>query len=283
MSVNSQDFELKFNPHDHGMDLSKMGVKQGIDEEAGIIFGAQVTQKGETVDGRFMLDDNFLNRVVELGNAQEKGVRMRFGHPSDNADFMGNHAGVRRNFQRVGDFVFADMVFSAGANKENKNLVFALAKENPELIGNSVHIHGLAKEVDDNSPPVMQVEELFGVDMVPIPAAGTGLFSKQEQQLLNNEQETTEEVNSMTEKVTEELAALKAEKLEEQLSAQAAELATANETIAELKKQNAVKDTQAKVIAELSASKLPDAAKAKITAQFADAENTDGLEAALSE
>jgi ribosomal protein L29 len=277
MSANAETFELGFVPMLSESGTTDLGIKQEIDRENNTIFGAQVTKKGEALGHDLMLDDKFLNRIVELGNAQDGGVKMRAGHPA----FMGNDPigsflGVRKNFVRKGDFVFADMVFSSAANEQMKNHIFAMAEEHPSMLGNSAVVQGKRIQPEDDSMPVLVAEGLAAVDVVDTPAAGTGMFSVNKQ-LLDGEQEK-QEVNSMAEEVKEELAALKTELVEEQLKARDAELAAANEEIASLKREIAITKTEATVSAALSASDLPEAAREKLAAQFKDAESCDDLD-----
>jgi hypothetical protein len=277
MSVKAETFELGFVPMLAKSNADELGIKQGIDEEKGVIFGAQVVAKGETSDERFMIDDNFLNRVVEVGNAEPGGVRMNLGHPEfPGQDKLMTFLGVRENFVREGNGVFADMNFSSGANEQAKKLIFAMAREHPEKLGSSLVFKGKLKNVSDDMPPVPILSTMPSVDVVDIPAAGTGMFSEQKQ-LLDGEQDK-KEVNSMTEEVKEKLAAKEAELLQEQLNARDAELTAANEKIAMLEKNAAITETKVKVEKALSASELPDGGKEKVRQMFKDAESCDNIE-----
>jgi hypothetical protein len=65
--------------------LSFIAMESGLklDEDKGILYGAQVAKLGEAEGHGFFLDETTLDQVVALGNAQPKGVKVRFGHPND--------------------------------------------------------------------------------------------------------------------------------------------------------------------------------------------------------
>lgn len=171
--------------------LSFMALESGLkmDESQGILYGAQVAKLGEAEGHGFFLDEVTLDQVVALGNAQPKGVKVRFGHPNECTPALGTVVGVRKNFSRDGDYVRSDLHITDVANPEYKRHIFAMAKLHPEKIGNSMVFDGVTELRRDEKgeplrdamgqklPPVVRVKRLRAVDVVDEPAAGDGMFA----------------------------------------------------------------------------------------------------------
>jgi hypothetical protein len=171
--------------------LSFIAMESGLklDEDKGILYGAQVAKLGEAEGHGFFLDETTLDQVVALGNAQPKGVKVRFGHPNECTPALGTVVGVRKNFSRDGDYVRSDLHITDVANPEYKRHIFAMAKLHPEKIGNSMVFDGVTElrrdekgeplrdERGQKLPPVVRVKRLRAVDVVDEPAAGDGMFA----------------------------------------------------------------------------------------------------------
>ena len=72
----------------------------GVDRESNVIRGYAVAEEGATkTPGRGEFDLTSLQMLMDLGNAEPKGVRMRFQHPSASDDGLGKYLGRARNFR----------------------------------------------------------------------------------------------------------------------------------------------------------------------------------------
>lgn len=171
--------------------LSWIPLEAGLkaDRETKALYGVQVAMLGEAKGHGFELDDVTLDKIVELGNAQPNGVKVRFGHPSMCTPALGTFLGVRKNFRRDGDFVRADLHMSKAADMSKAEHVLKMAEFEPAHIGNSVVINaeleqrldadGKALKDEDGNDlmPVVRPYELLAVDVVDEPASGNGMFS----------------------------------------------------------------------------------------------------------
>lgn len=178
---------MQFKTHSLSFIALESGLK--LDEDKGILYGAQVAKLGEAEGHGFFLDETTLDQVVALGNAQPKGVKVRFGHPNECTPALGTVVGVRKNFSRDGDYVRSDLHITDAANPEYKRHIFAMAKLHPEKIGNSMVFDGVTElrrdekgeplrdERGQKLPPVVRVKRLRAVDVVDEPAAGDGMFA----------------------------------------------------------------------------------------------------------
>lgn len=172
---------LEFIPLEAGLKL---------DAQAKILYDVQVAKLGEAKGHGFELDDVTLDKIVELGNAQSKGVKVRFGHPSMCTPALGTYMGVRKNFRRDGEYVRADLHMSEAADSAKADHVMKMAQHAPHHIGNSVVVDGTEEyRMDENGRrlkdedgnelmPLLRVTSLRAVDVVDEPASGTGMFSE---------------------------------------------------------------------------------------------------------
>jgi len=175
-----------------GTALSKIAV------EGHTINGVAVITKGATSDGRFYIDDVFLDKVVQIGNAEPKGISSNFQH---NDEKLGTYLGKVTNFYRDGDVVRAKLTLSELAfkspNGDLGSYILSAAKEIPEEFGLSIvfsrdleeeknFISAYEKDgkfisPDKNNPNNIIHARLYllaGVDAVGTPAANpSGLFS----------------------------------------------------------------------------------------------------------
>ncbi len=172
--------------------LEFIPLEAGLRSDAGskVLYGAQVAMLGEAKGHGFELDSTSLDQIVALGNAQPKGVRVRFGHPSLCTPALGTYLGVRKNFTRDGKYVRADLYMSEAADPAKAKHVLDMAEHAPDHIGNSVVVSGdLVDQLDENGKPakdadgnalmqVLRVTALEAVDVVDQPAAGDGMFAE---------------------------------------------------------------------------------------------------------
>jgi len=171
--------------------LSWIPLEAGLisDREAKVLYGVQVAMLGEAKGHGCELDDVTLDKIVELGNANPNGVKVRFGHPSMCTPALGTFLGVRKNFRRDGQYVRADLHMSKAADPEKAMHVLNMAEHEPAHIGNSVVISAELEErlSPDGSPmkdedghdlmPLLRPFELSAVDVVDEPASGNGMFA----------------------------------------------------------------------------------------------------------
>lgn len=162
--------------------------------------GVVVAQRGVARGWRFWADGEFLDQVVALGNAGERGVKVRFGH--GNSGGPSTFLGRAKNFRRDGDKVRADIEFAASARKTPQHgdlagYVAELAQEDPEAFGMSIvfrrdhtaegefysaHMNdsgGFESPDSDNENnfPHVRMAELRAVDVVDTPALTDGMFA----------------------------------------------------------------------------------------------------------
>jgi hypothetical protein len=113
-----------------------------VDREAGIIRDYSVITEGEALGHDMWIDSDFLQSVVELGNAAQRGVKVRYTHPGACSDGLGKALGRATNFRVKGKQVIADLKFLESAyNTPDGNLagyVMDLAEEDPRLFGTSI-------------------------------------------------------------------------------------------------------------------------------------------------
>jgi len=158
-----------------------------VDKEEAVIRGISVLTKGKTRDGRFTLDDKFLEAAVKFGNEKKKGIKSRFGHPSFlGGDAIGTTVARMRDFRIKGEKVLADAHFLESARKspvlfkDPVEFLLDQAKEAPEMFGVSI-VFDLQRVFDDDGELIeIKMTDLSAVDMTDEPAANhNGLFSNQ--------------------------------------------------------------------------------------------------------
>ena len=172
-------------------------LKEGrpeIDRENRIIDGFAVVTKGETRGHSLVLDDTFLDQVVEHGNKAKRGVKMRFDHPNASNTSMGTALGRAKRFRRDGDVIRADAhLLNAASKSPNGDLatyVMDLAEEDPAAFGASLVFVGDEldqRDEDGNTikgaPKLARLAKLLATDVVDDPAANPSGFLSQEASL----------------------------------------------------------------------------------------------------
>jgi len=113
-----------------------------VDREKGIIYNAAIVTPGEAKGHGVQLDTEFVDTVVEQGNASKNGLKMRFGHPSMSSTALGTLIGRVKNFRRDGDIARGDIFLS----KEAKNApggdlyeyALGMAENEADMFGTSI-------------------------------------------------------------------------------------------------------------------------------------------------
>ncbi|MCB2222138.1 MAG: hypothetical protein KQI35_17275 [Bacteroidetes bacterium] len=158
-----------------------------IDRANGIIKDIILCQVGEAKGHDLFINNDFIDKVVELGNETKAGIKARFGHPNICSTALGSYLGRYKNFRKQDDKAIADLYLDKTSIKSpNGNLydyVLDLAESNPDMFGASIAfkagkadkkletINGV--EVEKNYATIVG---LFAADLVDDPAATNGLF-----------------------------------------------------------------------------------------------------------
>ena len=160
-----------------------------IDEHTGVIKGVTLAREGVAKGHGVHLDSKFISDLVELGNSQEEGVKARFGHPSMTSDAFGTYIGRYKNFRIKDKKAKADLYMDQVSKKSPKgdlySYVFAMARSNPDMFGNSIVFKSgesrYENELDENENVItkeyVSIIGLNASDLVDTPAATDSLFS----------------------------------------------------------------------------------------------------------
>lgn len=183
-----------------------------VDAETGIIKGVKVCSAGEAKGHGVHLDKEFIETVTSLGNASNRGLKARFGHPTMCSESLGTFIGRFKNFSMgrttrddgsLAWCCFADLHLSETAkdapNGDLYSYVLAMAENEADMFGTSiVFTAGLVfkrndkgekvfpydkngnrnqKYRDIGGPQYIECAKLHACDCVDEPAANDGLFS----------------------------------------------------------------------------------------------------------
>lgn len=165
-----------------------------VDRNAHAIRGVAVVTKGMAEGHNLVLDDAFLDSVVEAGNKSKSGIKARFDHPNASNTSMGTAIGRFRSFHRDGDVVRGDLHFlktaSKSPNGDYPGYLMALAEEDPQAFGTSIVFEDRpVQQLDEegtpikDAPMISRLQRLFAADVVDEPAANpNGFFSTPKQE-----------------------------------------------------------------------------------------------------
>jgi hypothetical protein len=169
-------------------------AKRGtVDREKGAIFGVSVNTVGEAKGHGVHLEQSFVERVAELGNAEKNGLKARFGHPSMCSTALGTFLGRFKNFRVEGEQVLADLFLSGSAkDAPGGNLydyVLGLAESESDMFGTSiVFTVGEEYQLEGDDRTFVTCDKLHACDVVDDPAANPdGLFSAFNQDALSSQ------------------------------------------------------------------------------------------------
>ena len=161
-----------------------------IEVEGGVIKNVVIVQEGLDKDYGFFTSE-FLQSLVDQGNAQAKGVKSRFGHPNMCKTTFGSYVGRFKNFRIEDKKVIADLTLDPitketeveGRGISMYDYILKMAESNSDMFGNSIHFKsGVEYESKDIGGESIEVEvykdlEAFiASDLVDSPAATTNLF-----------------------------------------------------------------------------------------------------------
>lgn len=157
-----------------------------VDRENGILKNTCVANFGDNKNGSYF-DDVFINDLAKLGNAEEGGIKSRFGHPNECGTSFGTYIGRYRNFNVQNGNLFADLHIDNITKKtqvDGKGImmfdyIMDMAETNPDMFGNSIHIYSevYEKPIDGELKRLHNLKKFKAVDLVDDPAATDSLFS----------------------------------------------------------------------------------------------------------
>lgn len=163
--------------------------RKGGKWEMGIIRGVSLNTRGEALGHELWCDADFVQKVCDLTNEKNLGLKARFTHPGLSADGVGTKLGKFFDARVVGDRVLADLHFQEAAyNTPNGDLatyVLSMAEDTPEDFGLSIAF-GYHEVKEENTDPenveeydIPLLSELYACDVVDTPAANPdGLFKR---------------------------------------------------------------------------------------------------------
>ncbi|MEO1528077.1 MAG: hypothetical protein AAFX06_21815 [Planctomycetota bacterium] len=158
------------------------------DRENNVLPGYVVAELGDFGDGRGHFSEDSLKKIVELGNASERGLKSRLAHPNMSEDGVDKHLGRAKNF-RLSDNntkVRADLHFApsaldtpVGGGKPLGIYVMDRADEDSGAISSSLVLRTNKLERGEDAdgermPPLWIPEELMATDIVGEGAAVHG-------------------------------------------------------------------------------------------------------------
>ena len=157
-----------------------------IDKDKGIIRDVVLCEVGPARGHGVWLNQDFVNGVVELGQASPNGIKSRFGHPNMCENAEGSYMGRFKNIKLDGTQAKGDLHFDQSATITPKfgdlqEYVSTLATTSPDMFGMSIVFSGdeldeLEENEHGDEVTVMSITELHAADAVDSPAATTNLF-----------------------------------------------------------------------------------------------------------
>ena len=163
--------------------LRTIAEAERIDVENGIIYGVKMIQKGPVKDKRGLLvTEQTLDQVLQMAQAEEDGVKARYGHPpKPGEDMLNRFLGRWKNFRRDGDLIRADLHLSKTAFKmpqlgDVAGYILELTQIDPRALGVSIY----GPFADDFDGKNISLRKITAFDIVDEPA-GTdgGMLSQQ--------------------------------------------------------------------------------------------------------
>jgi len=152
-----------------------------VDEANGILRRVVVAQAGRVKSYSEMIDATTLSQIASLGNAKEKGVKARFGHPNMCSSSFGTYIGRFRNFLMEEGSVYGDLFLDEVCKESPSGNLYGyivkMAKNNPDMFGASIaFVPGKPEDTGEEFPSI-RVSELLATDLVDDPAATNSLFA----------------------------------------------------------------------------------------------------------
>jgi hypothetical protein len=294
-----------------------------VDREKGVIHGVSVNTVGEAKGHGVNLEQEFIERVAMLGNAEKNGLKARFGHPSMCSTALGTMLGRFRNFRVQGAQVFADLFLSNSAketpNGDLYNYVLSLAENESDMFGTSIVFtigehyqrNELGEKVfesfKEERETFVTCSKLHACDVVDDPAANPdGLFSgfnqeslaSQVSEFLGTHPEVYEILSSKPEIVNQFLSnyeeynkrtkeplkmAKEIEKVEELDTAESVEVVTLEEAIVEEVAEPIAEVVEEKALEEATPAEIVEEVEAKVEAELESVDPVKAFQALADE
>lgn len=172
-------------------------LKSGsVDREAGVIRNIVIIEEGEDKAGD-LWDTTALGQIATLGNAQNMGVKSRFGHPNMCDSALGSYIGRYKDFRidtietekgsvqaAVADLYLDPTAKALPGKGDVYKYILDMAESNSDMFGNSIHYSpdkpAKKNEQDASGNEVVKtyerVKSLIASDLVDSPCATTNLF-----------------------------------------------------------------------------------------------------------
>lgn len=122
-----------------------------VDNENGVLKRVKVCSAGPALGHGVHLEGEFIDTVVEQGNAASKGLKARFGHPNMCSEALGTFIGRFSNFEKgttvrddgeEAECCFADLTLSESAkNTPHGDLhayILSMAENEADMFGTSI-------------------------------------------------------------------------------------------------------------------------------------------------
>lgn len=153
-----------------------------VDEQSGILSKVLIAQTGEVKSHYEIIDQITLEQIQQLGNAKEKGVKARFGHPNMCTTSFGTYIGRFKNFQVEDNSAYADLYLDSVCKDSPSgnlyNYILSMAINNPDMFGASIAFTpGKSDVKEGHDYPLTRITELLATDLVDDPAATNSLFA----------------------------------------------------------------------------------------------------------
>lgn len=151
-----------------------------VDRTAKVIYGYTVMSKGEARGHGFVVDDQTLDQLVELGNASPAGIKTRVRHRDGADDGFGRYLGPSKTFRRDGDRVVADLHIAELAfhslSGDLGTYVMEMAESADSMFGASPELRGQKLSKPTQRLPSMRPTHLLAIAIVDDPATNPGGF-----------------------------------------------------------------------------------------------------------
>lgn len=152
---------------------------ESVTEGGEILYGLIVCEEGKVEKYKLMIDEGFLDSIVELGNSGP--IKLRINHPGDQGDVLsivGEGKNFRRGVTKDGAACVRCDGYMINPTDEDTKKLLSLAHQAPHLFGMSIDAHLEVVKTLKNGWRVGKADTLNAVDFVDRPASTSSLFSK---------------------------------------------------------------------------------------------------------
>jgi hypothetical protein len=161
-----------------------------VDPQAKTLTGVVMCRVGPAYGHGEWVDQLFIDKLVELGQSSQLGIKVRFGHPPMCQDAIGTELGLAHNWRVDGERALADLTFiETPENAKKIAHIIKYAAEAPHTMGNSIEFCYENRKDEEGEDETYEHEghalalitptKLTGTAMVSDPAATEGVFTAQ--------------------------------------------------------------------------------------------------------